>query len=378
MSTFNLYYLFIFIQFCTKVKTERWWGKITGYNVHDHFYGYSGISRAPCIDFYLCGKRNYTVHYLGDPQNKWSKNFSNCEPVGVGREIDGICIDGIKSYKGRLHEGIHWMPVKKGCNISDVNKYVGELGTPLACIAINGKDEYRISALDNMDSIKSSNPKNLSDRIIETFFGNKVNNDSDYDREYDLDLSVDTKNINKINYFNATIQLLKNENLNLNSDEIKFAIYNESIIYIPWNGKELNKIITKKLKDIIKFDFYEELKNFESKIQNDTMRGLLTIHSYYEENRIQMDIASKIIEDVDGFRGGIRLNLILKDSEKLIESIKKLIKLFSGYINTKKRAEVLSRLKDFKEIKELKGIIELIFPYDSIFTQILFLHLIKI
>ena len=181
-----------------------------------------------------------------------------------------------------------------------------------------------------------------------------------------------------VNYFNATIQLLKNENLNLNSDEIKFAIYNESIIYIPWNGKELNKIITKKLKDIINFDFYEELKNFESKIQNDTMRGLLTIHSYYEENRIQMDIASKIIEDVDGFRGGIRLNLILKNSDKLIDLIKKLIKLFSGYINKQKREEVLSRLKDFKEIKELKGIIELIFPYDSIFTQILFLYLIKI
>ena len=377
MSIFNLYFFLIFIQFYIKVKAERWWDAVNGYNTRDHDYGYAGASRAPCIDFYLCGKRNYTVHYLGDDPNKWSKNFSNCEPVGVGREIDAICVDGIKSYKGRLHQGIHWMPVKKGCNISDVNKYVGELGTPLACIAINGKDEYRMAYIDNLEAIKSSNPKNLSDRIIETFFGNKVKNDSYYDREYELDLSVDTKNINKINYFKATIQLLNNENLNLNSDEILFAIYNRTIIYSPWNRKELNKLMIKKLKDIINFDFYEELKNFERKIQNDTMRGLLTIHSYYEKNRIQMDIASKIIEDVDGFRGGIRLNLILKNTEKLIELIQKLLKFFSGYINTKKREEVLSRLRDFKEIKELKGITELIFPYDSIFTYIIFLYLIK-
>ena len=118
----------------------------------------------------------------------------------------------------------------------------------------------RIVYLDNLDNIKSSNPKNLSDRIIESFFGNKVKNYSDYDREYELDLSVDINNTNKMKYFNATIQLLKNENLNLNSDEIKFTIFNESILYSPWKDKEINKIMIKKLKDIINFDFYEELK----------------------------------------------------------------------------------------------------------------------
>ena len=378
MSMLNLHSFFIFFILYTETKSERWWSKITGYNTLDHNHGYAGVSRAACIDFYLCGKRNYTIHYKDDPPDIWSKNFSNCEPVGVGREIDGICVYGNKSYKGRLHEGYQWMPVKKGCNISDVNKYVGELGTSLACIAINGKDIYRIASLDNLDNIKSSNPKNLSDRIIESFFGNKVKNYSDYNREYELDLSVDINNTNKINYYNATIQLLKNENLNLNGDEIKFAIFNESILYSPWNDKEINKIMIKKLKDIINFDFYEEIQNFEKIIQNITMRGLFVIHSYYEENRIQMDIASKIVEDFEGFRGGIRLNLILKNSQKLLELIKKIIKLFSGYINIEKRNEVLNRLKEFKEIKELKGIIELISPFDSMFTQIIFLYLIKI
>ena len=355
MSKFNFYIFLSLVLLYSKIKSERWWPPVKGYDKNDHNYGYAGASQRACIDFYLCGKRNYTVHYKDDPPDIWSKNFSNCEPVGVGREIDGICVYGGKSYKGRLHEGYQWMPVKKGCNTSDVNKYVGELGTSLACIAINGKEMYRIGYLDNLDNIKSSNPKNLSDRIIETFFGNKVKNYSDYDREYELDLSVDINNTNKMKYFNATIQLLKNENLNINGDEIKFAIFNESILYSPWNDKEINKIMIKKLKDIINFDFYEEIQNFEKIIQKITMRGLFVIHSYYKENRIQMDIASKIVEDFEGFRGGIRLNLILKDSEKLLEIIKKIIRLFSGYINKGKRNKVLNKLKEFKEIRELKG-----------------------
>ena len=107
------------------------------------------------------------------------------------------------------------------------------------------------------------------------------------------------------------------------------------------------------------------------------MRGLFVIHSYYEENRIQVDIASKIVEDFEGFRGGIRLNLILKNSEKLKELIKKELKFICGYINIEKRNEVLNRLKEFKEIKEIKGIIELIYPYNIMFNQIIFLYLIK-
>ena len=377
MSRYNLYFFLILLIFYPRIKPERWWSIITDYDTRDDDEGFSGSTHTPCIDFYLCGKRNYKVHYKDDPPDIWSKNFSNCEPVGNGREIDGICIYGGKSYRGQLFQGIHWMPVKKGCNTSDVNKYVGELGTSLACIAINGKDEYRMAYIDNMDTIKSSNPKNLGDRIIKSFFGNKVKNYTDYDREYELDLSVDINNRNKINYFNATIQLLKTEELNLNGDEIKFTIYSEDYIFKNWDGKEINKLMIKKLKKIINFDYFEEIQNFEKIIQEVTMHGVFAIHSYYEENRIQMDIASKIVEDVEGFRGGIRLNLILKNSEKLLELIKKVLKLISGYINIEKRNEVLNRLKEFREIKELKGIIELISPYNIMFNQIIFLYLIK-
>ena len=45
---------------------------------------------------------------------------------------------------------------------------------------------------------------------------------------YELDLSVDKKNSNKLSYLKATIQLLKNEELNLNGDKIKYVFYNST------------------------------------------------------------------------------------------------------------------------------------------------------
>ena len=90
-----------------------------------------------------------------------------------------------------------------------------------------------------------------------------------------------------------------------------------------------------------------------------------------------MDIAIKVISDVDSFRGGLRINLILKNTDKFIELIKKLLKIISGYISKEKRNQVLGVLKTFNEIKELDGIMKLISPYDSIFTQIIFLYIIK-
>ena len=372
----NFFLIFLFLY--SKIKSERWWGPVNGYNIEDHDFGYAGSSRAPCIDFYLCGTRNYRIHYLGDDPLNWSKNFSNCDPVGIGREIDGICVYGTKSYKGRVHEGIHWMHVVKGCNILDVNGYTGQLGIPLSCIAINGKDVYRMAFIDSMDFIKSSNPKNTSDRIVKTLFGEEVKNEAEYDKENELNLLLNNNNKNKINYFNATVQLLSNENLNLSGEQIKFIVFNETIKYSSWDGKELNKLMLKKLKNIINFDFYQELKNFEKIITSDTIHGLVTIHSNYEQSKIYMDIACKIKEDVDFFRGGLRINLILKNTDKCIELIKKVIKFISGYLNTEKRKRVLDELENFYEIKELSNLTKLISPFDLIFTQIIFLYIIKI
>ena len=133
-------FITIFFLSFIKINSEKWWPHVNGYDLNDVNDGFAGSSNVPAVDFYLCSERNYRVHYLGDDPMNWSKNFSNCDPVGIGRIIDGICLYGPKSYKGRLHHGVNWMGVIKGCNIDEKDGFAGKLGSPLACIAINGKE----------------------------------------------------------------------------------------------------------------------------------------------------------------------------------------------------------------------------------------------
>lgn len=107
------------------------------------------------------------------------------------------------------------------------------------------------------------------------------------------------------------------------------------------------------------------------------MDGLLTIHSNYNSKKIQIDIGSKIIDKFYGFRGGIRLNLVLNNSEKLIEKIKEVVQLLSEYINSNNRNAVLEKLKIFTSIEQLEEISKLIEPYDIILTQIILFYLLR-
>ena len=78
--------------------------------------------------------------------------------------------------------------------------------------------------------------------------------------------------------------------------------------------------------------------------------------------------------DVEGFRGGIRINLILINNIEFINIIKKIIELISRYINI--RGTILDELKSFNSIEQLDNIIKLIAPFDIILNQIIFLYLL--
>lgn len=358
-----------------KIKTERWFDPVTGYNTYDFDNGFAGSSNEPAIDFYLCGERKYRVHFLDDPPSNWSQNFSNCDPVGNGRKIDGICIYTTKSYKVRLHNGNWWTRIIKGCNISNhKDGYTGKLGSPLSCIAINGGNPYRIASVIIGQNFISSNPKNSSDRIIEKIFGKNVKNFANYNEEYELDLSAETNNNNKFYNFRAKIILINNTNLNLDGDGIKFIVHKKNINYSFWGGNEINKNFNKQLKNIINFDINEERKKFEKIISNEIDYGIFIIHTFYKEKKIQIDIGIKIMPDVEGFRGGIRINLILINNIEFINIIKKIIELISRYINT--RGTILDELKSFNSIEQLDKIIRLIAPFDIILNQIIFLYLL--
>ena len=378
---FKSFFYIILINIFKIIKAERWFDPASEYNTENHNNGYAGTSNERAIDFYLCGERKYRVHYLGDPPDIWSKNFSNCDPVGIGRLIDGICIYGNKSYKGRLYTGPFWMRIIKGCNISNyIDGFSGKLGTPLACIAINGGDYYRIASLIVAENITSSNPKNCSDRIIEKIFGKNVKNFANYDKEYTLDLSEEKSKNNRFDYFKCDIILKNNTNLNLDGDGIKFIVNNKLIDYSFWGGKEINKYFIKQLKNIINFDINEETKKFEKIMANEIEYGIVIIHTFYKEKKIQIDIGIKIKpnrinNNLEGFRGGIRFNLILENNSEFINIIKKIIELTSKYIN--KRESILDKLKNFNNIEQLDEIIKLISPFDILLNRIIFLYLLN-
>ena len=358
------------------IKSERWLNNVKGYNIERHQEGYAGSSDQPIIDFYLCGNKKYRVHYKDDDLLTWSKNFSNCDPAGKGREIDGICIySERKSYKGRLCNGHHWMRIIKKCNILDQKEgFVGQLGTPLSLMSINGGDYYRVSSLASTDKIISSNPKNASDRIVNSLFGENIINEANYDNEYELNL---LNNINKFNLFKVKIKLFNNTNIDLDGDGIKFIFYLEKIYYSDWEGENINQLMVNKLKSILNFDINEERKKFEEIIAKDIIHGILIIHTFYDERRIQIDIGDKITDDFNGYRGGLRLNLILENSCELIETIKKVIKIISRYINKTGRKNVLGKINGFNNIEQLDQIIKLISPYEALFTQIILLYMLK-
>ena len=368
MSKYNIFQIFFSLFILT--KTEEWWDAVYRYNIEDDDYGYAGASYTKIVDFYLCGKRKYQVHYLGDDSLTWSKNFSNCDPVGNGKAIDGICIHGEKSYRGRLFRESAWLEVTKECNIYDKHGFTGNLGTPLSCVTINGKDYYRVAYVTDVQEIKSSNPKSVFDRISKKIFGKNIQ----YKAEYGIENKIELPSNNDL--FTSTIQLLNIDEVKIDGTEIKLIISNEKINSSFW-GSDINNLLNKKLKKILNIDINEKTKIFENIIAEETIHGITTIHSVWKEKKITIESVIKITSDIEGIRGGYRFNFILKDSKILITKIKTIIELICQYVNLERRNKVKTILKNMDKIETLDEIMELISPHDITITQIIFLYIIN-
>ena len=88
-------------------------------------------------------------------------------------------------------------------------------------------------------------------------------------------------------------------------------------------------------------------------------------------------IGDKITDEYNGYRGGIKLNFYLNNSEKLIETIKNVVELIARYMTKENRKDILEKLKVFNNLEQLGQIIKLISPYDTLFTQIILLYILK-
>ena len=365
------YYLTIFIILLSIINCDTWYKGGSGYDTENYTDGYAGSSKVKIIDFYLCSKRKYRVHFLGDDAKKWSKEYSNCDPVGEGRYIDGISVDGEDQYRGRIHLAPNWDPPVIGNNISN-NEYAGQLGQSLGCIAIDGEEFYRVAYFLNIGryvEMKPSNPKNVTDRVIYLLLENKVKNVAEYDKTNDLDISI-----NKL--YKANIQLLNNDKLNINDGGIKIIFENMKCIYSFW-GAEISNHLNNKLKDIINIDFNKEKKYFEFIVSNETIHGIVVIDSFWDEGRIQIDSGVKAVDNVESFRGGYRLNIFLKNNKNLIIKVKNIFKLFLNYIDIKEKKIVQDKLKEFNNITDIVDIINHFGSFNITITGIILLLVLK-
>ena len=145
------------------IKCETWWGEVSGHDTSDGKNGYAGSRGKAITAFYLCGDRKYRVHYKGDSKDTWTGEYCSCDPVGIGRSIDGISISGGYSYKVRYKNG-NWEKPVTGYSINDSkNGYAGTLGKEIDAILIEGDNIYRAAYGGH-----SSNVEEVSKRVNES------------------------------------------------------------------------------------------------------------------------------------------------------------------------------------------------------------------
>ena len=132
------------------IKGETWLPLVYKNNISLND-GFAGDYRYFITDFYLCSKRHYRVHFINENRGIWSQEYSNCEPVGDGRPIDGIAIEGGKSYQVRLFEGKGWLPNVSEYNISSyIDGLAGKYGEKIDGISVCGDEYYRVAYGKNL------------------------------------------------------------------------------------------------------------------------------------------------------------------------------------------------------------------------------------
>ena len=341
------------------LKCEIWYSLVNGHNP-DEDNGFAGDNKNFLTDFYLCSKRHYRVHFLGDPEDIWSQEYSNCEPVGDGRPIDAFSIDGGEKYAVRLYMS-KWLPMVKGYNISDEKEgYAGLFTKRIDAILIYGDEYYRAAYGE-----KSSNPKKVAERIVNNIFGKGLNN-IEYNKE---------KEFITFPQFNATIQLLNDYEIDLDEDLIKFEMEKGSIINYDIGGLIGNNL-NENLRELINFDILEIENYLKNIISNETENGITTIHFLWNEGKVQIDFGVKITHDIENFRGGFRINIYINNLESQLKQIKDIVRLFSRYTDIKSRNKINNIIENLNDVKQLSEISKNIFIYNMMMSRIILLTII--
>ena len=277
----------------SSITCETWFGEITGHDRNDGKNGYAGSSGKAITAFYLCGGRNYRVHYLGDDKNTWTQEYCCCEPVGIGRSIDAISISGGKIYSVRFKNG-RWGGKITGYNIYDSKKgYAGSLGKEIDAILIEGGDIYRVAY-----GGESSSVEEVSKRVVKNLFGL----DYTYDFEHETIVKEDK-------YIRVTVKLERSYNYNAKS-YINYVIKNNKLVDI--NIGDFGNIL-EELKKVVFFDIKSVQSKFEYSFTRGMCNGSVKIMINWLQKKIEIYTGSKITDNHNSFRGGFRITIYIKD-----------------------------------------------------------------
>ena len=358
--------LFILLILIYSTKSEKWLKEVNGHNPSDEKNGYSGRYNNPFTDFYLCSERIYKVHYKNSDKNIWSENFTACQPVGNGSEIDAIAIDGGFLYGSQSNK--KWNKNVTNYDISDKDGYVGNIGEELDAIFIYG-DEYYRSGYSLSDS---TNEKNVSYRIIENFFDIEYFNFS-YVDETEVSLKEGTK-------LKLTVKLLSPYQLKFKGkitykSLARDIIFDNSINIFSNNLKIL-------LNKTIDFDF--------DKIEKKIIRGFsIRLISFgdvffnfnWEEKLIEIEVASKIQTedkvDYHGYRGGFIIKMYLNDQDDdLLSKVTQICRIIVQYSGVKIPSLLKKKLSsNFESFIDVGEVLNYIGDYSIIAEKVIFFEI---
>ena len=357
---------FVLLILIFTIKSEKWLSEVNGHNISDYQNGYAGDPLAHFTDFYLCSERKYRVHFKDSDKNIWSEEFSACQPVGNGTEIDAISISGGLPY-GSLIDKV-WNKNVTKYDITDENGYVGKIGDYLDGIYIYG-DEYYRSAYILSDS---TNEKNESSRVVDYFFGIEYLN---FTHEREIEISLNDKTKIKI-----TVKLLYPYQLKYKGKIIYKALARDIIFDSSAN------IISKQLKNFFNRTIELDIDKIETRIK----RGFSTkkipfgdtfFNFKWEENLIEIETASKIQPgnkvDYHGYRGGFIIKIYLNDEDtNLLSTITKICQIIVQYSGKKILSSTKKLLSSvFKTFKNVGEVLNSIGEYSIVGEKVILIEI---
>ncbi len=354
----NIKIIILFLLFY--IKCENWYNEINGHRKDASRNGYAGSASNNFTDFYLCSERKYRVHYLYDDNDTWTGEFTACQPVGVGRYIDGIVIDGGKKSSAR----VNWdweIPEKTGYDIHNPNEYSGKLGFPIQGFYTYGNEYYR----SGYNLGNSSNEREVAKRVIYDIF----------EKNYTLNYENETEIIND-SKIKITILLLNSSEINYKG-KIMIKINDGKIVNSNYKHFINNNLI-KNINEIIGNDFNKIKKSFENIFLKNMNNSNIAINFNWLENKIEIDVASKIRGDFYAYRGGFRINIYLNDKDfELLLIVKKMCKYMLSYSGKIIDNSIKALLSDFDSFKKTEKIMNYLENYSNIAETVLFFKIIS-